>query len=144
MIFLLSLNSIYAQNNQDHRRHHRRGFWFGKPGYMKKQLGLSEKQINQIAKINKQNKVKMEVIRDKLFPKKKQLRKEILKAKVNLAIIKQILKQIAIIEVDLRYERIKHRLALEKILTAKQKKQLREERKKRRMRRRKRRMRKEE
>jgi Spy/CpxP family protein refolding chaperone len=102
-----------------------RGMFFGDPVRMKQELGLSDKQIETIGKINLEYKKRFLEYREKLEPKMISLKKLLLEDEVNLKSVRSLLMEIAGIRVDIRMLRIEHRLDIEKVLTASQKTQFR-------------------
>lgn len=112
------------QRHMGERPDHR-GVFFGDPQRMKEEFGLSDKQIDEIGKINLAYKKKFLDYREKLEPKRISLKKLLLEDEVNLNSVKSLLMEIAKIRVELRMLRIEHRLAIEKVLTPSQKTQFR-------------------
>jgi Spy/CpxP family protein refolding chaperone len=98
-----------------------RGMFFGNPERMKQELGLSDKQIDRIGKINLEYKKRFLEYREKLEPKRISLKKLLLEDEVNLQSVRSLLMEIAKIRVDIRMLRIEHRLDIEKVLTTSQK-----------------------
>ena len=102
-----------------------RGMFFGDPERMKQELGLSNKQIDKIGKINLAYQKRFLEYREKLEPKRISLKKLLLEDEVNLQGVRSLLMEIAKIRVDIRMLRIEHRLDIEKVLTTSQKTQFR-------------------
>ena len=92
------------------------GKCYGDPEHMRNILKLTEKQITKIGYINEKYKTRLITYRDKLFPKKQRLRKLLLNKKINFGRLKNILKSISNIEIEIRLIKIKQRLEIEKIL----------------------------
>lgn len=109
------------------RHHHGEAMCFGDEKFMKEKLSLNEEQIDKIGKINLEfRKLQMEE-REKLQPKKIMLRKLLLNETINLREVKKLLKEISDVEVEIRLNRIRHRIEIEKVLTPEQKKKLKQE-----------------
>ena len=115
-----------------HKRHQKRGMHFGNPDKLKEILNLNDEQINKIKTINSEYKGKFEYLREKIKPEKKKLRNLLKKENINLRQVKSQLEKIAMLKAEIRFTRIKHRIAIEKVLTAEQRKKYREERRKKR------------
>ncbi len=124
--------NLFAQQGKKQRcpdceRHHR-GPWFGNLDEMKERLGLSDEQVDKISAINTGFKKRMLDHREKMAPKTIQLKKLLLEDDVNIGKVRSLLKEIYDIKIEVRVTMIEHRLAIEKVLTDKQKNLLREER----------------
>ncbi|TAL33455.1 MAG: periplasmic heavy metal sensor [Spirochaetes bacterium] len=102
--------------------------FFGDPAYIKEQLGLSDDQVNKIDAINTEHRKQMLTIREQLEPRRIRLEKMLLEENVDLSQVRAVLKEIADLQVELRLLRIKHHIAIEKVLTADQRAKLRAER----------------
>lgn len=98
----------------------RRHMPFGNPQMMKERLGLSDQQIVEIGKINTRHEKAMLDYREKLAPKKIQLKRLLLEDNVDLKKVRGVLEDISEINVDLHMLRIQHRLDIEKVLTEEQ------------------------
>lgn len=112
-----------------HGRRHRRGPFFGNIQRMKDHLSLSDAQVSKIEKINLRFKKAHLSLKEKMVPKKIRIRRLLLEENVDLKKVKVLLRNIADVEVELRYLKIRHRVAIEKVLTPDQKRKLRSERK---------------
>ncbi len=139
--FLLSFGILFAQEDPmtdenegppamqhesgKHKRHGQR--IFEDQHYLKDELKLSDEQIGKIRQINAEFKQNTEKIRETMIPEKKKLRELLLKENVNLAEVELQLKKIGNIRIEMQLNGIKHRLAIEKILTPEQKKKHRQE-----------------
>ncbi|HOO73006.1 MAG TPA: Spy/CpxP family protein refolding chaperone [Spirochaetota bacterium] len=116
----------YIHERPGHHGRFRGGMCFGDPEFMKEKMGLSNEQIKEIEKINlKYRKFFLEK-KEKLQPKRIKLRKLLLEEKVDLGDVRNILKDMSEIEVDIRIARIKQRIEIEKILTDEQKQKIRQ------------------
>ncbi len=124
------------------KKHHRgknkkhRKMFFSDIRYLKEELNLSDIQIEKVEQINIAHRDELKKYRLMLRPEKQKLRVLLLKEQVNLNAVEIQLQKIADIKVKIRITRIKHRLAIEKILTPEQREKHRQERKKRRKKRR--------
>ncbi len=105
-----------------------KGMFFGDPVRMKKDLNLSDEQVTKIANINKDHQKKMLDYKEKLAPKKIQLKKLLLEDSVDMARVRALLKEIGDLRVELQALRIEHRLDIEKVLTPEQKAKMRQHR----------------
>ena len=92
------------------------GKCYGDPEHMKNILKLTDEQITKIGYINGRYKSRLIKYRDKLYSKKQRLRKLLLFKKINFNRLKNILKSISNIEIEIRLIKIKQRLEIEKIL----------------------------
>ena len=108
--------------------HHGKGFLFGDPEKMQKTLGLSDDQVDRIAEINDQFRKEHAAVMDKIGPKARELRKLLRAEPVDLDKARAVLKEIADFQVESRLIRIRHWLAIEKVLNADQKQKLKESR----------------
>ncbi len=113
----------YGSKQQNSGSHYQ-GIWFGNPDVMRERLNLSPEQMRQIASINERYQGIMTGLREKLRPLREQLRTEMLKRSVDRHRVRTILEKISKVEVEIRYNRITHRLDMEKVLTAEQKNML--------------------
>jgi Spy/CpxP family protein refolding chaperone len=104
------------------------GQCFGDRDHMKNDLKLTDEQIKIIGKINWKYRDKLILLKDNILPKKLELKKLLLKKKLDYTRIKNVLREIAGIEVEIRLLRIIQRSEIEKIFTPSQLKRLREER----------------
>lgn len=109
------------------KKHHKRGMHFGNPERMKEKLDLTDEQIGKIKKINSEYKIKFENFRDKVKAEKKELRKLLKEENINLKKVKKQLEKIALTRAQIHFTKIKHRLAIEKVLTPEQVKKHRKE-----------------
>ena len=116
----------FINERPGHHSRSRGGMCFGNPELMKEKMGLSDKQIKKIEKINLNYQKFFLEKREKLQPKRIKLRKLLLEEKVDLEEVKDILKDMSEVEVDIRIARIKQRIEIEKILTDEQKKKIRQ------------------
>ena len=105
---------------------------FGNKTYMKDTLKLTDKQIEDIGKINNKYMIKLLKIREELEPYKLKMRRLLLSNNVDLKEVRLILEKIADLGVEIRFTRIKQRLEIEKILTPEQRERLRREKRSRR------------
>ena len=102
-------------------------YFFGVPDEMKKNLDLSDSQVEAITQKNEEIKNEHLRLRDLIRPKIRQLRAILLKDDVNIDQVRTMLKEISDIEIEIRLLKIKHRLAIEKILTPDQKNKMKKE-----------------
>jgi Spy/CpxP family protein refolding chaperone len=105
-----------------------RGMCFGDRDHMRENLNITDRQINLISSINEKFRGRLIVFRDRLHPKKNELRKLLLRDTLDLKSIKKLLKEIADIEVEIRMIRIVQRKEIEKVLTPSQREKMRRER----------------
>ncbi len=105
-----------------------RGHFFGDPGRMKKELNLTDEQVTKIANINKEHRKKMLDYKEKLAPKKIQLKKLLLEDTVDMGKVRSLLGEIGDLRVELQALRIEHRLNIEKVLTPDQRAKMRQHR----------------
>ena len=103
------------------------GMHFDDPGFMKNELGLSDEQINAVGRINQDFHNRMLQLRKKIAPERDHLRDLLRAEPVDTAEVKKILQNIGSLQTEIRYQMILHRLDIEKVLTAEQRKKLREE-----------------
>ncbi len=103
-----------------HDRMEKRHMPFGNPQMMKERLGLTDQQVVEIGKINTRHEKTMLDYREKLAPKKIQLKRLLLEDNVDLKKVRGVLEDISKIQVDLHMLRIQHRLEIEKVLTEEQ------------------------
>ncbi len=104
------------------------GMFFGDPVRMKKDLNLSDEQVTKIANINKEHAKKMLDYKEKLAPRKIQLKKLLLEDAVDMTRVRALLKEIGDLRVELQALRIEHRLDIEKVLSPEQKAKMRQHR----------------
>ncbi|MBP7583602.1 MAG: periplasmic heavy metal sensor [Spirochaetes bacterium] len=100
--------------------------FFGNPGMMKKQLGLSDDQITRIGEINLRYKKQMLDQREKLAPKEIQLERLLLEDSPDLGNVRKTLREISDVKLEIQMLKVSHRLEIEKVLTREQKSKLRE------------------
>ncbi|MBU1240277.1 hypothetical protein KKF84_16690 [Myxococcota bacterium] len=91
----------------------------------KKRLKLTDKQIQQFQKIGIAFKKQFLDVKKKLIPEKLELQKQLLSEKIDLKKVKRQLDKIAGHLVDIQMLKIKHRLAMENVLTKSQRLELR-------------------
>ncbi|TFH41283.1 MAG: periplasmic heavy metal sensor [Chrysiogenales bacterium] len=117
-----------------HDRHGRMGMMhpggpiFGNPAKMQKELGLTDVQVKEIGDINSEFEKKMLDYREKIAPKRIQLKKLLLEDTVDLVKVRALLQEIGNLRVELHLLRIQHRLEIESKLTAEQKAKVRQHR----------------
>ena len=99
--------------------------FFGNPEMMKKELGLSDEQVDKISEINLDYKKKLLEIQKEISPKGITLQVMLLEDDVNLKNVRSLLREIADLKIEIRMLRIKQRLEIEKTLTRTQKTKLR-------------------
>ncbi len=104
------------------------GMCFGDRDHMRKELNITDKQIDLISGINKKYHDKLIVFRDRIHPMKEELRRLLLRDKLDLKNIRKLLKEIADLEVEIRMIRIVQRSEIEKVLTPEQRDSMRQER----------------
>lgn len=108
--------------------HHGKGFIFGDPERLQSILGLSDDQVDQIAQMNEKFRKEHRAVMDKIEPKGRELKKILRAENVDLDRARALLKEIGEYQVESRMIMIRHRLELEKLLSADQRKKLRESR----------------
>ena len=106
----------------------RHSLLFGNRKFLKERLNLSESQLDKMSKINIRYKKRHLSLREKLAPLKIRLRRMLLEDRINFRDIRSQLKKISNIKIEIKILRIRHRLAIEKILTPKQRRILKDER----------------
>jgi Spy/CpxP family protein refolding chaperone len=111
-----------------HGKKHCDGLWFGHLEHLKEVLNLTDDQVKKISDINLASKKKMLTYKEKLAPKKIQLKRLLLEDQVDLAAVRKLLQEMGAIKIELRMTMIEHRLAIEKVLTREQRDKLRQER----------------
>ncbi|MCX7679592.1 MAG: Spy/CpxP family protein refolding chaperone [Spirochaetes bacterium] len=99
-------------------------FFFGNPEMFKQKLGLTDQQIAKIEKINLDYRKRMLEQKEKLEPKRIQLERLLLEENVNLTTVRNLLREIADIRIEIHVLKIMHRLDIEKVLTQEQKAKL--------------------
>jgi Spy/CpxP family protein refolding chaperone len=102
--------------------------WFGNLDEMKEVLKLTDKQIEQIGRINTEFRDAMIRLHERMRPLQLKLKGLLLGERINFDDIKSILKQISEVEVDMRMLKIKQRVEIENILTKDQRDKLKSER----------------
>ncbi len=110
---------------------HGRGgpMWFGNLNEMKEVLQLTDKQIEQIGKVNAEFRNAMFKLHEKMRPLQLKLKEQLLGETIDFSDVKSLLKQISEVEVDMRMLKIKQRVEIENILTKDQRDKLKQERK---------------
>jgi Spy/CpxP family protein refolding chaperone len=103
----------------------RDGIFFGNPGAMKQQLGLTDTQIAKIGEINLGFKKQMLDQREKLVPKEIHLERLLLEDNPNLGNVRKALRDISDVKLEIQMLKVSHRLEIEKVLTPEQKTRLR-------------------
>lgn len=98
--------------------------FFGNPVMFKQELGLTDQQIAKIEQINLNHHKLMLNEREKLEPKRIQLERLLLEENINLNNVRNLLREIADIRIDIHMLKITHRLEIEKVLTQEQKTKL--------------------
>ncbi len=98
--------------------------FFGNPAMCKQELGLTDQQISKIEQINLNHHKLMLNQREKLEPKRIQLERLMLEENVNLSTVRNLLREIADIRIEIYMLKITHRLEIEKVLTQEQKSKL--------------------
>ncbi len=104
------------------------GMCFGDRDQMREELKITDKQIDLISGINKKFHDRLIVFRDRIRPKKEELRRLLLRDKLDLKNIRKLLKEISGLEVEIRMIRIVQRSEIEKVLTPEQRERMRRER----------------
>jgi Spy/CpxP family protein refolding chaperone len=102
--------------------------WFGNIDEMKEVLKLTDKQIEQIGKINAEFRDTMIRLHERMRPLQLKLKGLLLGERINFDDVKSVLRQISEVEVDMRMLRIKQRVEIEKILSKDQRDKLKNER----------------
>jgi len=101
---------------------------FGDRDRMRDELGLSEKQIEKVSRINTRYHEMARKYREKIHPLKGELRRLLLAKEVDFNVVRKKLREISEIEIELKILMIRHRLELEKVLSPEQMKKLKRER----------------
>ena len=104
------------------------GMHFDNTEHMKKNLGLSDQQIEAIGRINRNYHNRMVGLRKKMAPELDRLKNLLREENVDRAGLRKALQTIGSMQTEMRYQMILQRLDIEKILTPEQRKKLREER----------------
>ncbi len=99
---------------------------FGDPARHGKALGLNDTQITQIGDINRKFQKQMLDFRERLTPKRIQLKRMLLEDSVDINQVRGKLREISDITLEIRVLKIQQRLEIEKVLTPAQKARLRE------------------
>ena len=127
----VSYEGIFEEPGQE-RMEARRGprgdrgpLFFGEPKSMKKKLGLTDEQVDQIGNINTEYRKKLLKIREVLDPKMIKLQRLLIEDTINLKDVRALLQEISESEVEIRMLKINHVLDIEKVLSSEQKKQFR-------------------
>lgn len=102
----------------------RDGIFFGNPGAMKQDLGLTDAQITKIGEINLGFKKQMLDQREKLVPKEIRLERLLLEDTPDLGNVRKALREISDIKLEIQMIKVSHRLEIEKVLTQEQKTRL--------------------
>lgn len=136
LFFMLSLTTVdlsaqmRGQRGRMHMdgdyQHH--GMCYGDPQHMRVNLKLTDKQIEQIGKINLKYRNILIEYRERITPKREMLRKLMVSEKINFNDVRTLLREISDIEVEMRLIKIKHRWEIERVLTNAQRERLRQER----------------
>ncbi len=110
----------------------REGFCFGDQDFLRKKLRLSEEQIRTVAGINREFANKLQDLKERMVPFERELRGLLMADELDLEKVRATLERIAGVEIEMRMTRIRHRLAIEKVLTNEQRERHRREMKNRR------------
>lgn len=98
---------------------------FGDKKHMRETLKLTDNQITSISKINHKYIDKLAVYRDKLEPNKILLKKLLLNSiNINIVKIRNLLKKISNIEIEIRLIKILQRSEIENVFSARQRARL--------------------
>jgi len=108
-------------------RHHGRRM-FGDPEKMRRELDLSDEQIDKIKVINDKYYEEHKKIRDKIQPKMRTLRDFLVEDKVDLEKVRAILKEISEYQIENRMLLIRQHIEIETVLTKEQKDKVRRDR----------------
>ena len=110
----------YREGRRNGQRHHKKMF-FGNTEKMKKKLELTDSQVNKIEKINIKFKRKFLKNKEAIAPKRIRLKRLLLEDEINLKKVRSLLREMSDVKINLRMSRIRHRIAIEKVLTPEQK-----------------------
>lgn len=129
-------NVLLVRRNEERRdrksdrhrrsRHHKRRMFFGDPLEMKEKFGLTDKQIAKISDINLKHRKLHLKIQEQEAPKRIQLKRLLLEKEIDLKKVRLILTELSKLQVESRMLRIKHRIEIEKQLTAEQRQKARD------------------
>jgi Spy/CpxP family protein refolding chaperone len=108
-------------------RHHGRRM-FGDPERMRKELDLSDEQIDKIEAINDKYFEEHKKIRDKIRPKMRTLRDLLVEDKVDLEKVRAVLKEISEYQIENRMLLIRQHIEIETVLTKEQRDKVRRDR----------------
>ncbi|MCH1912888.1 Spy/CpxP family protein refolding chaperone [Leptospira noguchii] len=104
------------------------GLVFGNVDTVRERFALSEKQLDEISKINEKHKKEHLRWLQKISPIEIELEGLLMKPNVDLVKIRKLLVEIGKYSAEIRINQISHRLAIEKILTQDQKSKIKEQR----------------
>jgi Spy/CpxP family protein refolding chaperone len=96
-------------------------FIFGDLIKLQKEIGLSDDQVKKIGDINTNFEKRMLTIKEKLVPMRIQLQKLLIEDVIEMDKVKNLLREISDIRIDIHITRIEHRIEIEKVLTPEQK-----------------------
>jgi Spy/CpxP family protein refolding chaperone len=107
-----------------HGPRHEGRMLFGDIERMKERLNLSDKQIDNISKINITFKKSHLEMQEKMSPKKIKLKRLLLEESIDLKKVRALLKELSDLRVEVQMLRIKQRIDIEKQLTKEQRRNL--------------------
>ncbi len=102
------------------------GLVFGNVDTMRERFALSEKQLDEISKINEKYKQEHFKWLQKISPIEIELEGLLMESNVDLTKIRKLLVEIGRYTAEIRINQISHRLAIEKVLTQDQKSKIKE------------------
>ncbi len=117
----------YADEGHGNRGHMRGQMCFGDSDRMKKKVGLSDEQIKKIEEINLKFHKQLLEKREQIQPRNLKLRRLLLEKEIDLDDVGELLREVSGLEAEIRLDRIKHRIEIEKLLTEDQKKKMKRE-----------------
>lgn len=95
---------------------------FGNIDKMKKDLALSDEQVNKIKAINESYKKQFTELREKIVPKRDELHKLLMADEVDTKAVRELLVEMSNTHVEIRMLGINHRIDADKVLNPDQKK----------------------
>lgn len=104
------------------------GLVFGNVDTVRERFALSEKQLDEISKINEKHKKEHLKWLQKISPIEIELEGLLMEPNVDLVKIRKLLVEIGKYSAEIRINQISHRLAIEKVLTQDQKSKIKEQR----------------
>ncbi|WP_025180205.1 Spy/CpxP family protein refolding chaperone [Leptospira interrogans] len=125
---LMGLRSGVDANSTPVRQLRSFGLVFGNVDTVRERFALSEKQLDEISKINEKHKKEHLKWLQKISPIEIKLEGLLMEPNVDLVKIRKLLVEIGKYSAEIRINQISHRLAIEKVLTQDQKSKIKEQR----------------